>query len=113
MVLLHMVSKSLIPLVVLLALAQSCYGITITLAWDPSDGATGYKIYSGLESGVYQWSVDVGDVLIYTTSEIIAFGYTYYFAATAYDDTEESDYSNEVSLRIMPDNPSGIKLVAY
>lgn len=107
-----MVSKSLLLVAVILMLASPCYGIRITFAWEPSDGATGYKIYSGLESGVYQWDIDVDGSLMYTTEEMTSFGYTYYFAATAYNSEEESDYSNEVSVRIMPAEPSNIRLVA-
>ncbi len=69
----------------------------ITLAWDESDGAAGYKIYSGTESNNYTWVVDVGNTISYTTANLTD-GYTYYFAATAYDASGlESDYSDEVS----------------
>ena len=69
----------------------------ITLAWDESDGAAGYKIYSGTESNNYTWVVDVGNTTSYTTANLTD-GYTYYFAATAYDASGlESDYSDEVS----------------
>ena len=69
----------------------------VTLAWDESDGAAGYKIYSGTTSNSYTWVVDVGNVTSYTT-ENLTDGYTYYFAATAYDESGlESDYSDEVS----------------
>jgi hypothetical protein len=69
----------------------------ITLAWDQSEGAAGYKIYSGTSSNSYQWVTDVGNVTSYTTADLTA-GYTYYFAATAYDASAlESDHSDEVS----------------
>jgi hypothetical protein len=68
----------------------------IALAWDESDGAAGYKIYSGTTSNNYTWVVDVGNTTSYTTANLTD-GYTYYFTATAYDATSlESDYSNEV-----------------
>jgi len=102
-----------IILIFLLIGNVNSYGEVINLAWDTSVGATGYKIYSGLESSNYSWVVDVGNVLDYSTLDIITFGYTYYFVATAYDDIEESDYSNEVSYRIMPKPPSLIRLVSY
>jgi hypothetical protein len=69
----------------------------ITLAWDSSSGAVGYKIYSGTTSNSYSWVVDVGNVTSYTTANLTD-GYIYYFAATAYDSSSrESDYSSEVS----------------
>ena len=71
--------------------------VQINLAWDESDGAAGYKIYSGTESNNYTWVVDVGKTISYTTANLTD-GYTYYFAATAYDASGlESDYSDEVS----------------
>ena len=76
---------------------NSANATQITLAWDQSDGAAGYKIYSGTTSNSYQWAADVGNVTSYTTADLTD-GYTYYFAATAYDETSlESDYSDEVS----------------
>jgi fibronectin type 3 domain-containing protein len=69
----------------------------ITLAWDVSDGAAGYKIYSGTTSNNYTWVADVGNATSYTTANLTD-GYTYYFAATAYDASGlESDYSAEIS----------------
>jgi hypothetical protein len=76
---------------------ENVYATQITLAWDQSDGATGYKIYSGVTTNSYSWVVDVGNVTNYTTANLTD-GYTYYFAATAYDASGlESDYSAEVS----------------
>ncbi len=69
----------------------------VTLAWDESNEAAGYKIYSGTASNNYTWVVDVGNTTSYTTTNLTD-GYTYYFAATAYDATQlESDYSDEIS----------------
>jgi hypothetical protein len=68
-----------------------------TLAWDVSKGAAGYKIYSGTASSNYTWVVDVGNATTYTTASLTS-GYTYYFAATAYDASgDESDYYDEIS----------------
>jgi hypothetical protein len=74
----------------------------INLAWDVSDGAAGYKIYSGTTSNNYTWVADVGNVTSYTTANLTD-GYTYYFAATAYDASLlESDYSAEISYSAVP-----------
>jgi hypothetical protein len=80
-----------------LLLQNTANATQITLAWDESNGAAGYKIYSGTTSNSYSWIIDVGNATSYTTTELTD-GYTYYFAATAYDITGlESDYSGEVS----------------
>jgi hypothetical protein len=79
------------------------YAVQVTLAWDESGGAAGYKIYSGTESNNYTWVVDVGNMTSYTTASLTD-GYTYYFAATAYDATRlESDYSTEISYNASTD----------
>jgi hypothetical protein len=81
----------------LLIFPVNIHAVTVTLAWDNSSGATGYKIYSGTTSNSYSWVTDVGNVTSYTTADL-ANGYTYYFAATAYDASRvESGYSTEVS----------------
>jgi hypothetical protein len=81
----------------LLIFQGSAYSAQITLAWDSSDGAAGYKIYYGTTSHTYTSFVDVGNNLTYTFPEFPDWN-TYYFAATAYDDSNlESDYSDEIS----------------
>jgi len=69
----------------------------VNLIWDPSPSAeaTGYKVYSGSVSGTYSQNVDVGNWTNCVISGLEP-GKTYYFSATAYSSTEESDYSNEV-----------------
>jgi len=69
----------------------------VNLVWDPSPSpeATGYNVYSGSVSGTYSQAVDVGNWTNCVMSGLEP-GKTYYFAATAYSSTEESDYSNEV-----------------
>ena len=70
----------------------------VSLAWDPStsEGVTGYHIYVGTASGSYDRTDDAGNVTTYTVNNLEP-GYTYYFAATAYDESgNESGYSNEV-----------------
>jgi hypothetical protein len=69
----------------------------VTLAWDASDKAAGYKIYYGTSSNQYTSVIDVGSDLTYIFTDLPD-GRTYFFAATAYDDSRlESDYSTEVS----------------
>jgi len=78
---------------------------TIIIDWDApttnADGTAlndlvGYKIYYGMASGVYNHSIDVGNVNTYTLTGL-AKGQTYYAAVTAYDTSDnESGYSNEL-----------------
>lgn len=70
-----------------------------TFTWDKNTETyvAGYKIYYGNSSGLYNWSIDVGNVTKYTITGL-AEGSTYYFAATAYDTSKkESKHSSEVS----------------
>jgi hypothetical protein len=102
------------PLIIIIGLWCLVFGLSmlfsqgrahaaqITLAWDVSDGAAGYKIYSGTTSNNYTWVADVGNATSYTTANLTD-GYTYYFAATAYDASLlESDYSTEISYSAVP-----------
>jgi hypothetical protein len=75
----------------------SAYAAQVTLAWDASAEAAGYKIYYGTTSNNYTSVVDVANKLTYTFEDLPD-GNTYYFAATAYDASDlESDYSTEIS----------------
>jgi hypothetical protein len=60
---------------------------------------TGYKVYYGTASRNYDWFIDVGNVTQITITDLPN-GATYYFAATAYDNSNppiESTYSDEVN----------------
>ena len=76
----------------------------VTLAWDPNTDPDlgGYKIHYGLSSGNYSKLVDVGDPN--PTAAVITGlveGQTYYFAATAYDTSNnESNFSNEITYTV-------------
>ncbi len=70
----------------------------VTLEWDASTGTNvaGYKVHYGTADGVYDQTVDAGNVLTCTVTGLET-GRTYYFVATAYDSTGlESGYSNQV-----------------
>lgn len=87
-----------------IATAQLPSTDSVTLAWDasPSPEVTGYRIYYGTETGRYTNSATVGNV---TSASIVnlKWGATFYFVATAYDDTGlESDFSNEVAYTLPP-----------
>ena len=75
---------------------------TATLTWQPSTSTdlSGYKVYMGTASGVYNSPVTVGNVTSHTVSSL-GIGSTYYFAVTGYDTNgNESGFSNEVSKSI-------------
>jgi len=70
----------------------------VTLEWDYQDPrAAGFMLYCGSTSGSYDTRLDVGN----TTSAVVSgltIGATYYCAVTAYDYTEESRFSNEITV---------------
>ena len=67
----------------------------VILSWDEVEGASGYKLYYGVSSGVYGGSEDVGDDTSIILSGLTN-GSTYYFVVTAYDEYgNESNYSLE------------------
>src|SRR6267143_2455469 len=73
---------------------------TAVLAWDAETvPVSGYRIYYGTAPGTYLQSVgqglNVGDVTTFTVTGLSS-GTRYFFAATAYDASGESAFSNEV-----------------
>lgn len=85
------------------AFAQSRTGV-MPFSFTPNTetNLAGYKIYIGLEPGVYGPSVDIGiPAIVNGTSFFMLDGFEegvqYYFTATAYDtDGFESDYAPEI-----------------
>jgi hypothetical protein len=75
---------------------------SIELAWDasPDPAVTGYMVYYGTRSGIYENYRDTGSVSSNSVSfnlTGLAKGQTYYIVVTAYDTyRDESDFSNEV-----------------
>lgn len=81
----------------------------VTLAWDPplSADVTGYRLYLGTTSGVYNQTSDVGIETTTMVSNLIL-GTTYYFVVTAYNSSGlESPSSNEVSFTPTSSPPPG------
>jgi fibronectin type 3 domain-containing protein len=82
-------------------------GTSATLVWDAvtATNLSGYRVYYGTAPGTYVQAkgqgITVGNVTTYTVPGLSS-GTRYYFAATAYDSTNnESTYSNEVT-KIIP-----------
>jgi hypothetical protein len=92
----------LLMAVVWCGLSGVAQAATATLAWDPApgDGAAGYRLYYGTNSGAYTTIVDTGKSTEHPIKNLLA-GKTYYFVVRAYDHTGLiSDPSNEVSLTV-------------
>lgn len=72
----------------------------IIASWDAVEGAAGYNIYYSNTSGRYLQRRSTGNVNEYYLDHLKT-GEVYYFAVTAYKSArEESDYSNEVRIRV-------------
>ncbi|MCU0587208.1 MAG: fibronectin type III domain-containing protein [Syntrophobacteraceae bacterium] len=82
---------------ILLLTQASLHAAQVTLAWDANaEPVAGYRLHYGHASGAYPNSVDAGKGTTYTWPNL-ADGKTYYFAATAYDESNnQSDYSEEL-----------------
>jgi hypothetical protein len=76
----------------------------LTLQWDPSAQAAGYKLHYGLESNSYEFVIDVGPNLQHTLSDLNE-NQVYYFAVTAYNENGESGFSQEVSFNSVQNKP--------
>jgi len=67
---------------------------------DPS--VSGYNVYWGTQSGVYDTRLDAANVTQVIISGFVE-GVEYFSAVTSYSDTgEESDYSTEIAFIVMP-----------
>lgn len=91
------------------------------IGWDQVAGATGYKIKYGTTAGNFTTTIDAKNVLQYlltglqndTTYYVAISAYrvegpTYYFAATAYDPSMESGYSNELTWKSLESPNSSV-----
>ena len=80
---------------------------TVTVAWDKNQetDVIGYKFHYGLANKNYQYTLDVKNNTSCSISGLEE-GKTYYFAVTAYDNNNESDFSEELVHTIpMPSPP--------
>ena len=77
----------------------------MTLAWDPTPGIVGYRLYQGTESGIYTQTNDLGNITK-TTVPGLTIGTTYYFVVTAYDGLGlESPFSSELMVSVAAPQP--------
>jgi hypothetical protein len=83
--------------------------LSVKLAWDASPDATvtGYRLYMGMQSGIYTNSFTVGNTLTSTIANLMP-SLTYYFGAVAYNASGmESPFSNEVIYTTPNGTPTG------
>jgi len=86
-------------LILFLTLFHSVAAAQITIAWNASSSATGYKVYYGTASGRYNSPgspIDVGSVTTNTLTGLSPWQ-GYFIAVTAYNQYGESGYSNELN----------------
>ena len=95
----HLISLG-VTLIIGWAFAAQGLAYNVSITWDPSPGPdiAGYVINYGIQSGNYEYEIDVGNVTEFGL-ESLNDGITYYIAVRAYNWAGEfSDYSNEVVL---------------
>ncbi len=98
-------------------LPQLALAANARLAWDPSPSPSsqvaGYRVYYGAASGKYSNQLDAGNTTTFTVPKLTV-GTTYYFSVTAYGPNgEESDFSNEVSKTVQPEDITTGLVAAY
>jgi fibronectin type 3 domain-containing protein len=97
--------KKLVLLLLFMFLSTSAFAVGVQLSWDPNTEAdlAGYKVYQSTTSGGYVKGSPIAAVasptVTYTVASIV--DGTYYYVLTAFDTSgNESDFSNEVSIKI-------------
>jgi len=88
--------KLIMTIFVIMLYSPSAHCAEVLLEWNETDGATGYKVYYGFESRIYSFVADIGLWTQCTISDLDN-GRIYYFAVTAYNESEESEFSYELT----------------
>lgn len=95
------------------AFVVSAQAASTSFSWLPNSESdlAGYKIYYGTSSHNYTVEIDVGlpaavDGEVNASVDSLQEGQTYYFAAVAYSNTEESGFSTEVEYTVPLDTSS-------
>lgn len=84
---------------VLWIVPAAVYADTVTLAWDASEGATGYTVRWGTALGSYPSSADAGNNTTFAINGLTAGG-TYWAVVQAYNSTSVSDYSTPLQFTV-------------
>lgn len=92
----RMIGTTLVAVAALCAAASSAAAGTISLAWDPVSGATGYRVYYGTSTGNYSSSITTGTAS--ATISGLQDCSPYFVAVKAYNAAGESaQFSNELT----------------
>ena len=100
-----------IALFITALIAFAAIAAEVQLRWDAHPDEVQFRLHWGTESGVYTQHTEVGTNLTATIVGLTS-GRTYFFAATAYNDFAESDYSNEVTYDHILAAPSTLRVEA-
>jgi hypothetical protein len=95
----RLILTRLFPLVLLVLMGAAAASATVTLEWDPNEPSPeGYRLFRRLDGEAYNYNAPLGTVTEtrYEDDTIVA-GETYHYVVRAYEGTEESGDSNEVS----------------
>lgn len=58
--------KILLTLIAFFFISSMAFAVDATLAWEPSEGSTGYRVYKSLDNGItWDTGIDVGNVTTY------------------------------------------------
>lgn len=87
----------IVSLALLVSSSCGASAVQAVLAWNASGDScvVGYKVYVGTQSGDYQTSIDAGNSTSYTVTGL-SDSQTCYFAVTAYSNSVESAFSQEL-----------------
>jgi hypothetical protein len=104
--------------IALLLSTVACYSATVNFAWDYDAasqtelGATGgFKLYQSKVSGAYLGAPVLTVAPGARTATISVPSGTYFWTVTAFDsDGNESDRSNEVTKKVLPNKPNNLKI---
>lgn len=70
---------------------------TVSLSWSDSDAGMTFNLYRSTSSGSGFSKIQTGVSSLSTVDNTVASGLTYYYVVTAFDGTNESTYSNQVT----------------
>ena len=88
-------------LIIILFSTIPVFSQTLGVAWDHSEGAIGYRLYWGIESRNYTDSKVINDTRVQVPLSWFKREETYFFTVTAFNDSAESGFGNEVSFFII------------
>ena len=91
--------------ILILVETHRVFAAQVTIGWIPSQESdlAGYRLYYGIDSRAYPYTVDTGTNPSGTVSGLVE-GETYYFAATVYDNSNnESIFSEELIYKVPVD----------